>query len=71
MERYSVMFGAFAVGIAAAVIIRKMVKKEIPLSGDTSIPLLGITLNERDKKLLVLAGVSLIMCIVFMIASYI
>ena len=70
MLRIAVIFGAFAVGLAASVIIRRLLKKEIPLYGNTCIPLLGITLNDRDKKLLLLAGISFMVCIVILIVSF-
>jgi len=71
MENFAVLFGAFAAGLAAAVIIRRLVKKDIPLSKDTYISSLGITLNERDKLLLALAAASVALCAAFLLISYI
>jgi hypothetical protein len=68
MGSIAVMLGAFAVGLAASVIIRRIVKREIPLYGNTYYPLFGIILDDRDKHLLVLAGISFIICIVLLVA---
>lgn len=67
MEKVAIIFGAFGVGLAASVILKRFFKKEIPLYGDTYVPLLGITLNDRDKRLLFLAGMSLVLCVVSVI----
>lgn len=70
MGSMAIIFGAFAVGLAASVIIKRLFKKEIPLYGNTYVPLLGITLGDRDKKLLFLAGASFMLCMVILMASF-
>ena len=70
MGSMAVIFGAFAVGLAASVIIKRLFKKEIPLYGNTYVPLLGITLGDRDKKLLFLAGISFTFSIVILMISF-
>ena len=66
-EAWRLFSGHLQWGLPVSVIIKRLFKKEIPLYGNTYVPLLGITLDDRDKKLLLLAGISFGLCIFILV----